>query len=285
MSRYDQYHSPGAFMTDRVMAPLCANPPSAANWIDSVPPSGSPQPPEPPLRPGDPQRDPPGDARSMPPQTLVPVLRLFRPPGSGSGAGGGMGGGRSGGEENDGGGGGRRGGAARSTATSARTAGRAAAGALAYRAGDRATLEQLGLDYEQLRGVDSFERVRLIVRAACGPLGDGTIEDAERREVAAQVADWLLSAEATGGRVDVEELVRETIATILFEAATSETGALLRNGQHPGWATLDGERALREAARALADRARLPAASPSTDDLVQAIEEGMESLRYIRGGS
>src|SRR5690606_41176073 len=55
----------------------------------------------------------------------------------------------------------------------------------------------LGLDYESLRtNDDPIDLTRRIVEAACGPLPDGTIEDEERRVVAAQVAEWVLEANA-----------------------------------------------------------------------------------------
>lgn len=164
------------------------------------------------------------------------------------------------------------------------TAGRAASASVALRTGDRGTLADLGLNYDELRGLDSFEQVRRIVETACGPVGEGTIEDGERRDVAAHVAEWVLTHAEADAAPDVEDVVRETLATILFEAAATETGAMIRSGDRPAWASIEGERQLREAARALADRADLTPGSPSADDLSRAIEDGLEAIRYIWGG-
>jgi len=212
--------------------------------------------------------DRPPDVPRLPSEALVSAIRLFA-----VGDGGGPGVGR----------GGRRG--RRSVLASARTAGRAVAAAYALRTRDVAILTELGLDYAGLRGLDSFEQVRRIVDAACGSTNDGTIEDDERRLVAAQVAEWVLEQEGNGAELDLEEILRETIATIIFEAAATETGHLIRNGTHPSWASLEGERQMRELARALADRAQLTPGAATPDDVTRAIAEGLETLRYIRGAA
>lgn len=262
-----------------------------SRWLDLLPPSGDRPRPDGKPQPGgvvEPAASPP-DIPRLPPETLLPAVQLFEPSrmplrpsgrrgrgGVGAPSGGGSGGvwGRDGGR--------RGGGARRSTSASASTAGRAAAAAYALRTHDAATLAQLGLNYAELRSLDSFEQVRRIVDAACGPIGDGTIEDDERRHVAAQVAEWVLEQGEAGSEPDLEEVLRETIATIIFEAAATETGDLIRNGKHPPWASVEGERQLRDAARALADRARLTPGTATADDITRAIQEGIETLRYIQ---
>jgi hypothetical protein len=150
------------------------------------------------------------------------------------------------------------------------------------RTGDAATLQALGLNYDELLTVpDPIEVARRIVIAACGPLSDGTIEDEERRLVAAELAQWVLEENAGGAPPQPEEIVREAIARILFEAATTESAAQLRNGARPPWATREGERQIREAAEALADNAQLSAQGPTIDEFERAIEEGIETLRRI----
>lgn len=220
--------------------------------------------------------------RPLIPEALLPVIGLLRPRPSGGGDGpGSMGGAASGGP----GGGGSRsstGGAQRSAARSASTAGRAAAAAYALRSGNAAELSELGLDYEALRANDDpIDVTRRIVDAACGPLSDGTIEDEERRIVAAQVAQWVLEENVGGAPPDPVEIVREAIALIIFEAATNETAAAVRNGNRPLAATRETERQIRDTADALAQRAELSPGGPTATEFEQAIEQGIETLRRI----
>ncbi|MEW2084933.1 hypothetical protein [Streptomyces sp. NPDC005283] len=212
------------------------------------------------------------------PDQLVPALGLFRPsggradgPGGGAGGAGGAGGGRTGG------------GAQRTIAQSSRTAGRAAAAAYAYRTGNVQALQELGLNYAELQAAagDPIDWTRRIVEAACGPLADGTIEDQERRFVASEVAQWVLEAGTDSTPPSAEEVVRETLALIIFEAVISETAAKMNDGSRPAWATADGERQLRETARVLADRASLTITGPSTAEITRAVEEGIDAMRSI----
>ncbi|MFJ9523575.1 hypothetical protein ACIRPK_35765 [Kitasatospora sp. NPDC101801] len=223
---------------------------------------------------------PGGAEKQLDPRQLLPSLRLFGSsgghtdgPGGGTGAGGGGGGaGRSAG-----------GGAQRTIAQSSRTAGRAAAAAYAYRTGNAAALRELGLDYAQLQAVvhDPIEWTRRIVDAACGPLADGTIEDTERRFVASEVAQWVLEAGTADAPPSPDEVVRETLAMIIFEAVVSETAAKMNDGSRPAWATADGERQLLDTARALADRASLTITGPSAAEITRAVEEGIGAMRSI----
>lgn len=251
-----------------------------SDWLDSP---GSPPP-------NDPDADGPPDTDGnrpppLPPERLLPSVGLFRPRGGGGGDGpGGMGGGRAAGGAGGGGGGGGSsgGGAQRSSARSASTAGRAAAAAYAYRAGDEATLEGLGLDYAALRSSDDpIEVTRQIVAAACGPLPEGTIEDDERRIVAADIAQWVLEQNAGGAPPDPIEITREAIALIIFEAVTTETAVAIREGGHGTRDVRETERQIRESAAALAERAKLSPSGPTPGEFEKAIEQGIETLRSI----
>ncbi|MGW4559234.1 hypothetical protein ACWEOV_37235 [Streptomyces sp. NPDC004365] len=218
-----------------------------------------------------------GPPQNLNPDQLLPALGLFRPSGGhADGPGGGAGGAGSGG-------GGRTGGAQRTIAQSSRTAGRAAAAAYAYRTGNVQALQELGLDYAELQAAasDPIDWTRRIVEAACGPLSDGTIEDQERRFVASEVAQWVLEAGADSAPPSPEEVVRETLALIIFEAVIGETAAAMNDGLRPAWATANGERQLRETARALADRASLTVTGPSTAEITRAVEEGIDAMRSI----
>ncbi|NHI05764.1 tyrosyl-tRNA synthetase [Streptomyces sp. KO7888] len=206
---------------------------------------------------------------------LMPALGLFRPSGGHADGPGGGGAGAEGGPSG--------GGAQRSIARSSRTAGRAAAAAYAYRTGNAQALQELGLDYAQLQAAadDPIDWTRRIVDAACGPLADGTIEDQERRFVASEVAQWVLEAGTDSTPPSPDEVVRETLALIIFEAVISETAATMNDGSRPAWATANGERQLRETARALADRTFLTITGPSTTEITQAVEEGITAMRSI----
>ncbi len=254
-----------------------------SDWLDGLPESGPPT---------DRPPDPPDNQSALPklaPEAVLNVVPMFRPrPRSGGGDGpGGMGGG-AGAAQGDGttGGGGRRGGAQRSAARSASTAGRAASAAYAFRTGNAGALRELGLDYDELRSSgDAIHVTRKIVEAACGPLSDGTIEDEERRKVAAEIAAWVLEEQEGQAPPTPEEIVREAIARIIFEAATTESAQQLRDGKRPEWATEEGERQIRECADALAQRAELTATGPTTDEFERAIETGIETLRRMWGKS
>ncbi len=253
------------------------------NWLNSLPaaPTGQPDRPDQPERPKNedrPERPP------LPLKALLPTVGLFRPRGGGGadGPGGMGGGGRLTGGRQDG----RGGGAQRSTSRSAARAGSAAAAAYALRTGDAALLRELGLNYDQLRANDDpIEVTRQIVSAVCGPLPDGTIEDEEERRAAAEIAQWVLEANEGGDPPDPVEIVREAIATIIFEAATTETAAMLRAGGRSPAATLEAERQIRNTARVLAQRAELSATGPTPAEFERAIAKGIGALRNIWGGS
>lgn len=251
------------------------------NWLDSQP-----SPPPADQRPVPPDRPSPDDFRPehrpLPPEALLPTIGLFRPRPAGGGDGpGGMGGG--GRRRSDGGGGGGGGGGVqRTTARSSARSGRAAAAAYAYRTGNAAVLEELGLDYNQLRARDDpIEVTRQIVSAVCGPLPDGTIEDEEERRAAAEIAQWVLEENEGGAPPDPSEIAREAIAAIIFEAATTETAAALRKSERPVAMTLETERQMRNTARVLAQRAELSETGPTPSEFERAIEHGIETLRAI----
>jgi hypothetical protein len=212
---------------------------------------------------------------------VLPVIGLFRRRSGGRtdgpGGGGGLGLERGG----TGGGGRPRGGAQRSAVRSARSAGRAGAAAYAYRTGDADALRELGLDYDTLRASgDSIEIAHLIVEAACES-SDGTIDSEERRRVAAAVALWVLEENQSGAPPELDEIARFTLAEILFEAMSAETAAKIRDGKRPAWASAEGQRQMRRAAQALAQRANLSPSGATPAELERAIEQGMETLRAI----
>jgi len=220
-----------------------------------------------------------GDRQPLDPAVLQRVINLIRPRSSDGGGGDGPGGGGGGGTS--GGGGSRSGGGPqRSAAASARTAGRAAAAAYAYRTGDAATLERLGLDYNELRGLgDEFEVLRRIVDMACAA-PDSTIEDHEQRLVAAEVGEWVLEQERDGNPPTPEEIVRQTIATIIAETLLVETGDLVNSHEQVDVAEGD----IRDAAEVMAAQATLSVDGATEDEISRAVEAGLETIRDIVGG-
>lgn len=248
------------------------------DWLDSLPdmppPGDAQQSDQPPDRP---------DVSPIPPKQLLPALGLFapRPGGRADGPGGAGGGGTAGGSDR----GRSRGGAQRTVAGSSRTAGRAAAAAYALRTGNANLLRQeFGLDYDRLRAnPDIVDVARQIMVAACGPLPDGTIEEDEQRVVAAHVAQYVLDTSGGSGLPAPEEIVRETIACIIFEAISTETAAKVHNGETPVWATAEAERQLREATQAWALKVNLSPHGATPAEFEKAIAEGIEMMHTIWG--
>ncbi|MFE5565091.1 hypothetical protein ACFQ68_08870 [Amycolatopsis japonica] len=242
------------------------------DWLDSLPDLSPP---------GDigPLDQPPKGPEIPPirPRQLLPALGLFAS----------RSGGRADGPGGGGTGGGTRGGAQRTVAGSSRTAGRAAAAAYALRTGNADLLRQeFGLDYESLRvNSDVADVARQIMVAACGPLPDGTIEEEEQRVVAAQVAQYVLEASVDGAVPAPDEIVRETIACIIFEAISTETAAKVHNGERSPWTTGEAERQLREATQAWAFRADLSPGGATPAEFEKAIADGIETMHTIWGNN
>jgi hypothetical protein len=252
-----------------------------ASWADSLP-SGPPSDKTAPVTPTQ-DGSPPSASPSLQlgPKSLLPVIGLFasRSRGRSDGPGSGGGGSREGGAGSTNN---RGGGAQRSAALSAATAGRAAGAAYAYRTGDSTALSELGLDYDELRASgDSITISQRIVQVACGASSDGTIEDDERREVAAKVTLWVLEENETGAPPGPDEISRYALAEILFEAMAVEGAALLHDGRRPAWVTREGQRQMRETAEVLAQQAKLSPQGASVAELARAIEDGLETLRTI----
>lgn len=221
-----------------------------------------------------------GDRLPLDPAVLQRIINLIRPRSSGGGGVDGPGGGGGAGRASGGGGSRSSGGPRRSAAASARTAGRAAAAAYAYRTGDTATLARLGLDYNELRGLgDEFEVLRRIVNMACAA-PDSTIEDHEQRLVAAEIGEWVLEQERDGNPPTPEEIVRQTIATIIAETLLVESGELINSHELADVAESD----IRDAAEAIAAQATLSVDGATEDEISRAVEAGLETIRGIVGG-
>lgn len=178
------------------------------------------------------------------------------------------------------GGGGRSGGggAQRSSARTARSAGRAIAGAIAYRVGDRATLNRLGLDLDELARLgDPFEVVRRIVDMACGS-AESTIEDHERRLMAADVGEQLILDLDLNAGIPTQEIAAFAVSAIVSELILSECADVLSNS-----AAGVTEQDIRDAASAIAQQGEFSPTGLTESDFATAIESGLDTLREILG--
>lgn len=176
-------------------------------------------------------------------------------------------------------GGGRSGGGAqRSSARTARSAGRAIAGAIAYRVGDRTTLSRLGLDFDELASLgDPFEVIRRIVDMACGS-AESTIEDHERRLMAADVGEQLVVDLDLNAGIPTQEIAGFAVAAIISELILSECDDILLNSD--GTVT---EQDVRDAAAEIVGQGAFSPTGVTESDFSSAIEYGLDRLREILG--
>lgn len=210
---------------------------------------------------------------------LGPAIRLlFRSRGGGGdGPGGGAGGG-------GGGGGGRSsGGVTRSVGRMSRAAGRAGRLALAYSAGDRATLERAGLNYDQLQALGDPVAIGIkIVEAAFEAQADSTLADAEARDIVAEVVAWILEHPADRAP-SPEEVVRKTIETTIAETALTEISSTLYEKGASRAERQSVEQQIRDVAAEYAAQADLSATGATEQEMATAIEIGIRDIGVIFG--
>ena len=177
-----------------------------------------------------------------------------------------------------GGGSGGGGGAQRSSSRTARSAGRAIAGAIAYRVGDRNTLNRLGLDLDELARLgDPFEVIRRIVDMACGS-SESTIEDHERRLMAADVGERLVMDLDLDAGIPTQEIAGFALSAIISELILSECDDILLNSS----GTVS-EQDVRDAAAEIVGQGDFSPTGLSESDFSSAIESGLDRLRGILG--
>lgn len=210
---------------------------------------------------------------------LGPAIRLlFRSRGrGGDGPGGGAGGG-------GGGGGGRSsGGVTRSVGRMSRAAGRAGRLALAYSAGDRATLERAGLNYDQLQALGDPVAIGMkIVEAAFEAQADSTLADAEERDIVAEVVAWILEHPADRAP-SPEEVVRKTIETTIAETALTEIASTLYEKGASRAERQNVEQQIRDVAAEYAAQADLSASGATEQEMATAIQTGIRDIGVIFG--
>lgn len=263
---------------------------SIADWLDDAPVSQS-------HTPADAATDPnggggtsgvpgadgqPGQA-GLPPtgMDLRPIIRMLTGGGrGGDGPGGGGGSGRVGGGA---GGSGRSGGAQRSLGATSRAAGRAGALARAYVSGDRVALETAGLNYDALLALGDVVSIGTkIVEAAFDTRADSTIEDAENREIVADIVTWILD-HPEAQQPTPEEIVRKSIETIIADTVLTETGDRIRQ-ERSREKRRAAELEIREAAEVYASQVTLTNTGASEREMAAAIEGGIRELGEIFRG-
>lgn len=220
----------------------------------------------------------PGQA-GLPPtgMDLRPIIRILTGGGPGGGGGSGRAGGGAGGSGRSGGG------AQRSLGATSRAAGRAGALARAYVSGDRVALETAGLNYDALLALGDVVSIGTkIVEAAFERRADSTIEDAENREIVADIVTWILD-HPEAQQPTPEEIVRKSIETIIADTVLTETGDRIRQ-ERSREKRRAAELEIREAAEVYANQVTLTNTGASEREMAAAIEGGIRELGEIFGG-
>lgn len=172
----------------------------------------------------------------------------------------------------------------RSLGVTSRAVGRAGALARAYSVADRAALARAGLNYDELQALGDIVRVGTrIVEAAFDTRADSSLEDAENREIVADVVTWILEQPADR-QPSPDDIVRKSIELIIVDTVLTEVGDTLR--KEP---THDkrkrAEQEIRDSAEIYASQVSLTATGASEQEMTSAIEMGIRELSNIFGGA
>lgn len=175
------------------------------------------------------------------------------------------------------------GGARRSLGNTSRAASRAAVLARAYSVGDRATLRSAGLNYDTLLALGDIVSIGTkIVEAAFEARADGTIEDAENREIVADIVTWILGQPLTQ-QPTPEDIVRKSIEFIIAETTLTEAGDVIRQ-ERSSERRRAVEQEIREAADVYASQVTLTDTGALEQEMAAAIEGGIRELGKYFGG-
>ncbi|MGU3586483.1 hypothetical protein ACLBYD_25345 [Rhodococcus sp. C26F] len=215
---------------------------------------------------------------------LTPALGLLLRPRGGSGRADGPGNGSGGGGTVGGGGGGRStGGVSRSVGRVSRAAGRAGRLAVAYSTGDRETLIQAGLNYDELRSLGDPLSVGIkIVEAAFETQANSTLDDSETRDIVAGVVEWILE-HPEGQAPSPEDIVRKSIEITIAEVALTEVAARIYETGATPERRRQTEQAIRDLAAEMASQASLTPTGATEQEMATAIENGVRDLGIIYG--
>ncbi len=247
---------------------------SLSEWLDDGSAEGKPADSE--------QHDgPPGPLEDSPRLDLLrPTIRLLGRSGGGSGMGSGGGGSGSGA-----GSGRSSGGATRSVQRMSRAAGRAGGLASAYATGNRAALAEAGLNYDDLVALnDPLEVGTRIAKAALDSQSDGTIESGEEREIAAKLVAWIIDQPPSVVPTP-DDIARKSIELIIAEVTLTEITDKLRSGVMDRQERSRTEQGVRDAAEVMASKAKLSTTGATQAEITHAIQQGIEVLVDIYGGS
>jgi hypothetical protein len=144
--------------------------------------------------------------------------------------------------------------------------------------GDRTTLNRLGLDFDELARLgDPFEVIRRIVDMACGS-AESTIEDHERRLMAADVGERLVVDLDLNAGIPTQEIAGFALSAIISELILSECDDILLKSD--GAVT---EQDVRDAAAEIVDQGDFSTSGLTESDFSSAIETGLDRLRGILG--
>jgi hypothetical protein len=148
---------------------------------------------------------------------------------------------------------------------------------LAYQRGDAQTLENLGLDLNELRSMSSLKRANAILNAIVG--ADGGIEETELRHVNGRVLKQVLN-----DGLDGTAAVRLYVVEYVMQVWATETAEARRNGAASATASADTERQLRSALTAKARQLQIIASSTATE-IRTAISTSLNSMRRLMKGA
>ncbi|MGV9802013.1 hypothetical protein ACWDTP_28605 [Mycobacterium sp. NPDC003449] len=155
--------------------------------------------------------------------------------------------------------------------------------ARAYVSGDRVALETAGLDYDALLALGDVVSIGTkIVEAAFETRADSTIEDAENREIVADIVTWILD-HPKAQQPTPEEIVRKSIETIIADTVLTEAGDRIRQ-ERSREKRQAAELEIREAAEVYASQVTLTNTGASEREMATAIEGGIRELGKIFGG-
>jgi hypothetical protein len=257
---------------------------SIAEWLDGFDSPAAADGDAPPAEaPGQPANQSDADRPTPPsPIDLGSALRVLLRPGRGGGADGPGGGG--GGSAGGGVGGRSSGGANRSVGRIAGATGRAGRLALAYTTGDRAALDQAGLNYDELRALGDPVSIGIkIVEAAFDTQPDSTIDDSEARDIVAAVVEWILLEDLAGQAPSPEDVVRKAIEMTIAEVTLTEVSARVHAEGASYEARRAAEQRVRDLAEEVAQQATLTPTGATDQEMSAAIENGIGDLGKIFG--
>ncbi|MGX7681522.1 hypothetical protein ACSMXN_21780 [Jatrophihabitans sp. DSM 45814] len=122
----------------------------------------------------------------------------------------------------------------------------------------------------------------LIVEAAFDTQPDSSIDDAEARDMIAEVVDWILQA-PSDQTPSPDDVVRKTIEVMVVDVILTEVGATIRKDGASYESRKSSETMIRNAAEELASQVSLSATGATAAEITSAIDSCVEQLGKIFG--